>query len=49
VLDRGLNPPTVRGGGFDVAFAKLLWPLVGDRCRRSFADSFVSHFKGEMQ
>jgi len=28
VLDGGPDPPTPRGGGFDAAFAKLLWPFV---------------------
>jgi len=28
VLDGGPDPSTARGGGFDAAFAKLLWPLV---------------------
>jgi len=28
VLDGGFDLPTARGGGFDAAFAKLLWPLV---------------------
>jgi len=28
VLDGGSKPPQQVGGGFDAAFAKLLWPLV---------------------
>jgi len=28
VLDRSPDPPSARGGGFDAAFAELLWPLV---------------------
>jgi len=28
VLDGGPDPPIARGGGFDAAFTKLLWPLV---------------------
>jgi len=28
VLDDGSHPPRRGRGGFDVAFAKLLWPLV---------------------
>jgi len=28
VLDGSHDSPTARGGGFDAAFAKLLWPLV---------------------
>jgi len=28
VLHGGLNPCIARRGGFDAAFAKLLWPLV---------------------
>jgi len=28
VLDRGPDPPQRCGGGFDAAFAKLLWRLV---------------------
>jgi len=27
-LDGGSDPPLQKGGGFDAAFAKLLWPLV---------------------
>jgi len=28
VLDGGPEPSAARGGGFDAAFAKLLWSLV---------------------
>jgi len=30
VLDGGPDPPTTRGGGFNAAFAGLLWPFVCD-------------------
>jgi len=30
VLDGGLDTPKARGGGFDAAFARLLWLLVAD-------------------
>jgi len=37
VLDGGPHPPRRRGGGFDAAFAKLLWPLVNMRYCFRFA------------
>jgi len=42
VLDEGFDPRRVRGGGFDAAFAKLLWPLVFVTAVQVFCSRFSS-------